>query len=94
MDRLSIESLNIQGSYFLKDSDLTDYKCTLCRNSLMLPSIENMKKNKLNINISVGNCNHLFHSECIKLHQKNSLSCPIDRTPWETKDKYSLSMTK
>ena len=94
MDRISIESLNIKGVYSIKDGDITDNKCSLCRNSLLIPSIENINKKKINISITKGICNHLFHTDCIKAHLKNSLSCPIDNTLWKQDNNFMLYANK
>ena len=90
MNRIEIDSLDIRGIYSIKEGELTNDKCTLCRQLLMFPSFDNLKNGNLNVKITIGKCNHAFHTKCINAHNKNSFSCPIDKTPWSIKETYNI----
>lgn len=84
-ERISIESLNILGSYSLIPGGNTNSECSLCRRNLLAPSFEDLQKGNLNIVNSLGKCDHIFHKACIDAYCKKSLSCPIDGTTWDLK---------
>lgn len=81
-NRIEVESLNICGTYSFKAGKVTDDECALCRQNLLAPSPEDLQKGNLKVLISRGSCNHCFHKTCISAHTRESLSCPIDKTPW------------
>jgi len=83
-DRIELESLHIVSSYSLISGKSTNNECTLCRQNLLFPSTEDLKKGNLNVIVSLGVCGHAFHKTCIDNHIRNNISCPIDRTPWNT----------
>ena len=81
--RIEVESLNIIGGFSLKSGKCTDDECTLCRQNLLAPSLEDLQKGNLRVLISLGACGHCFHKTCIDAHYaKENYSCPIDKTPW------------
>ncbi|AYV81432.1 MAG: hypothetical protein Harvfovirus33_10 [Harvfovirus sp.] len=82
MDRVSVESLNIQATYSLKAGKSIDDECSLCRTNLLAPSLEDLQKGNLKIVNILGACNHTFHKTCIDAHCKENASCPVDKTPW------------
>ena len=87
-DRIEVESLNIIGVCSV-DGDNED--CHLCRQSLLGPSYDDINKGNLKIILSLGVCGHKFHKTCIDLYTMNSLSCPLDKTPWNLKEIISES---
>lgn len=88
MNRIAITKLNISGCYTLKNGVATDDACQLCKQQLTAPSLENMQKGNLLVQISIGNCGHCFHKTCIESHLTKNMSCPIDKTPWTTSNNY------
>jgi len=82
MDRVNVESLNIQATYSLKAGKSIDDECPLCRQNLLAPSLEDLHKGNLKIINILGACNHCFHKSCIDAHCKENVSCPVDKTPW------------
>jgi len=82
-DRIEVESLNIVGAYSFKAGKSTDDECPLCRQNLLAPSLEDLQKGNLKVQVSLGGCGHAFHKTCIDAHYtKDSVSCPVDKTPW------------
>ena len=82
-DRIEIESLNINCAYSLKVGAETNDDCALCKQNLLAPSFDNLQKGNLKVVITLGKCQHGFHKSCIDAYtEKQNLSCPIDKTPW------------
>lgn len=82
-DRIEVESLAIYGAVSLKAGKATDDECSLCRQNLLAPSVDDLQKGNLKVFVTVGACGHAFHKTCIDAHsQKDNYSCPIDKTPW------------
>jgi len=96
MDRVSIEKLNICAASSFKfeseksESSTVSQKCSLCKLPLTSPTYDNLRNGNLNVEIEVGLCNHAFHKQCISNHLKNSLSCPIDQTPYKFINNYII----
>lgn len=57
--------------------------CKLCHKDLMLP-VQEPGTSKINGDVTVGTCNHAFHTVCINswLVKKN-ISCPYCSTSWK-----------
>lgn len=75
------------------DINSTTQDCMLCKKKLLSPSPQeltfNEKTSKLKITgkLIEGECQHLFHKECIDgVLNTGSISCPICKTPWKTKN--------
>lgn len=67
------------------------HECTLCRRSLLAPSFSELNTEKntshvtINGEVSVGECKHLFHKDCITNFVNGGCTlCPIDKLPWKT----------
>lgn len=92
---IELVSLTIRGSYNLKDGKSTQHTCGLCRGSLLLPPLSDIEKNILKIEFCKGACGHIFHKNCIETFQGNgsSYSCPIDKTPWNIAELFTIKET-
>jgi hypothetical protein len=92
MDRVSIDSLNIIGTYTLKSGKQTDDECKLCRQNILAPSFDDIQNGNVKVTVSEGSCGHAFHKSCIDAHNNNNNnSCPIDKTPWDKKRDINLT---
>jgi hypothetical protein len=93
-DRIMIKELNFKGSYTLKNGNVTNDKCTLCRSSLSGPSPEDLQKGSFNDTVVIGKCEHCYHKLCIEAFlRKGNSSCPIDSTPWNVEKEYTFRNT-
>jgi len=90
MNRIAITKLNICGCYTHKSAVATNDTCQLCKQQLTAPSLENMQKGQLSVQIAIGNCDHTFHKTCIDSYLAKNISCPIDKTPWVTASVYTF----
>lgn len=83
---IEILSMEIKGVWNYKVLEDTDGKCSICRNDLMLPTENNIKKELIKPQISVGDCGHIYHTFCIDEYTKKTAHiCPVDRTKWVSK---------
>lgn len=93
--KMEITNINIMGEWKFKEdesnnsnSDDNENECSLCkRNFLELPPSNQVYDNITCVDIipslSVGKCNHMFHTYCIKSYlMGGKVTCPIDRTIW------------
>lgn len=91
LERIEIKELCFRGYYTIKNGGLTNDKCNICRQFLTAPSLEDMQKGLLNVQIVIGKCEHCFHKSCFEAYQrKGNSSCPIDTTPWNIEKEYTI----
>ena len=79
--KLSLTNLNVIATW---KYNLENHDCKLCYKDLMLP-VQEPGTNKINGDVTVGICNHAFHTVCINswLIKKN-ISCPHCSISWKT----------
>jgi len=80
-----IVQLNLVGTW---EYDVETDICKLCKNPLTFSSPDNEEVDKVSkYNISLGNCDHAFHNNCIETWLKSSKSCPTCFTDFSYKFK-------
>lgn len=89
--KLTNKSLNMSKNITLKGMHIIGYsvlntsneKC-VCKRNLMGPSVRDIEVCSVSGCISVGECTHGFHAQCINTYVKdNGPICPICHTPWK-----------
>jgi hypothetical protein len=91
MDRISVKSLHICGSYTSADGANSDDKCQLCKQPLTAPAPADLHRGTLAVRILIGKCKHCFHKSCIESYrQAGNESCPTDFAPWSTSREYTF----
>ena len=70
-------------------------ECSICRESLNLPSLSYQNRN-LPSYVIIGQCGHAYHQECINAWAgKNGVSdtCPLCSKKWvpQAKEKFTIS---
>ncbi len=84
-----IISMNINNTWNYKNAHNSNHQCGLCRKHLQAPTENQLKNIYVSEKISVGKCEHMFHTDCINNYlSKKNISCPIDMTPWKTDKEY------
>jgi len=85
---ISLQHLDLVTKWELAGSI---HECTLCRRSLLAPSLNELNTEKnaqltvINGEVSIGECKHLFHKDCISNFVNGGcILCPIDKLPWKT----------
>ena len=73
-------------TYSVEETD-----CSICRNLLTGPSTYKNNNGELDSSVSIGNCSHVFHTQCISNLINSSsvktINCPTCRLPWSFKKK-------
>lgn len=64
--------------------DVTDDTCAICRNQLVLKCnlCQAYGANNQRCLVSIGACQHAYHTHCIAQWLKNRNTCPICNSPW------------
>jgi len=74
MPTFEIVQLNMLGTY---EYNVLTTICTICKNPLSFSSPDNEEINKIfKYNVSLGNCGHPYHTNCIEQWLKSSKTCP------------------
>ena len=92
--KMEIENLTIHTEWKIKENNNLNNNlnnsCGLCKRNLMkLPPNKKVFGDISTVEampvISIGKCDHMFHSSCIDAFIANgNITCPIDGTPWST----------
>mmetsp|Transcript_97393 Transcript_97393/g.145964 ORF Transcript_97393/g.145964 Transcript_97393/m.145964 type:complete len:119 (-) Transcript_97393:19-375(-) len=64
--------------------------CAICRNPYSEPCIQcQAEDGETKCCISVGECDHMYHTHCIELWLESRSQCPLDNRDWKfaTQDK-------
>jgi hypothetical protein len=78
--RLSLNNIKMVATWKY-DTKNTD--CTLCRKELLSP-VQEPETNKINGDVTVGKCNHGFHTVCINSWlMSGDTTCPICHEQWK-----------
>jgi hypothetical protein len=83
---IKITKLNLIANWDIADCESNE--CSLCRRSLLAPSLQELQSEKGKIlgDIVEGDCNHMFHEKCMNdLINSGCQLCPRDKTTWKLK---------
>lgn len=83
MTQINIKSVNLRGTWSL--NTIND-ECPICRNDILDVCIDCSVATQTKSCISVmGECNHVFHLDCITKWTKTRNVCPLDNKQWKFK---------
>jgi len=78
--KITMNCLNMVASWKYNSEN---QECKLCHKDLLVP-IQESKTDKINGDVTIGTCNHGFHTYCIDSWIGNgNISCPICLTIWK-----------
>jgi RING-box protein 1 len=77
---IKIKHMNIISSWTYIAEKNTD--CTICRQSINNNSVYAIENGYLST-VHMGNCGHIFHTECIKPWLLKNSKCPICLQPYQ-----------
>ena len=63
--------------------DVENKECPVCHKDLLHPTNEAYEKRIIQNNITIGQCNHGAHYECINRWTRTNMSCPVCMTMWK-----------
>ncbi len=72
--------------------DVENQICPICNKNLMDPSQKNISNSTINTNVTIGECNHGIHYDCMVAWRTSNVSCPICMTIWEDAKSVSSSV--
>ncbi len=82
---INMKSVNVWIGY-----EFDQECCQICRLSLQAPPLSELNNNEkscIDMTVTVGNCDHIFHKICINELAKNGSvsSCPVCNLVWKEK---------
>ena len=91
---MEVISSNIIGYYGFKTTINGNEErcdtCLICHNSFYTPNINQLQTNKnitKNDDKVIGQCGHVFHSNCIQIWTSNNKkTCPVCKQKWVSKE--------
>lgn len=79
--KLSLSKLHVVATWKYK---CENQECMICHKDLMLP-VQESRTNKIDSDVTIGTCNHGFHTVCINTWlSKKIISCPYCTVGWKT----------